>query len=427
MIQLKRFGQFLFSLGGWLVIIGLLLFGASVISALEYQPGDQDIFPLYWPMNDIQVPPDEYLNALRGENSVAESFYFGSDWLGLEEPQAALMAAILFNISQTDPYYSNLINGVERCGVAAWGCQSERYQTLLEFAEGHNFNANTLKVQLFFIGFETHPNFNKLGWGVSGASTQKQFLIDLAGTDLASVDDNQIATLVTSYVDGFSFDRALQLAPQIRLSAQDILQNYQEVKPQPPPEPQTEPPPAESPKLQTPTKKPQQIPQLKVKTYSVDNCTFQRPRPIGASKPPLKSVPIAGTKTSVSGGVHQCLAESAEALFGELNSYLSQQAEDPVIASGWRSQARQVELRKLNGCPDVYKSRASTCRVPTSIPGYSMHESGLALDFHHYRNNKLSRTINRQDKAFEWLSDNAHRFGLKNLKSEAWHWSINAK
>jgi hypothetical protein len=51
------------------------------------------------------------------------------------------------------------------------------------------------------------------------------------------------------------------------------------------------------------------------------------------------------------------------------------------VTSGFRTRAQQVEARKRNGCPDIYKSPASACRVPTAIPGTSQHERGLAVDF----------------------------------------------
>lgn len=46
-----------------------------------------------------------------------------------------------------------------------------------------------------------------------------------------------------------------------------------------------------------------------------------------------------------------------------------------------RTKAEQAALRVQNGCPDVYDSPASSCRVPTAIPGTSRHETGDAIDF----------------------------------------------
>lgn len=46
-----------------------------------------------------------------------------------------------------------------------------------------------------------------------------------------------------------------------------------------------------------------------------------------------------------------------------------------------RTTAEQAALRIKNGCPDVYSSPASACRVPTARPGESKHEQGRAIDF----------------------------------------------
>jgi hypothetical protein len=88
---------------------------------------------------------------------------------------------------------------------------------------------------------------------------------------------------------------------------------------------------------------------------------------------------------------------------------------------GWRSNQKQIELRRKNGCPDIYNSPPSKCKVPTAIPGTSMHESGLAIDF--TCDGKAIQT--RDNRCYLWLKNNANIHGLTNLKSEPWHWSIN--
>lgn len=90
---------------------------------------------------------------------------------------------------------------------------------------------------------------------------------------------------------------------------------------------------------------------------------------------------------------------------------------------GWRSYDQQVQLRETNGCPDLYSAPPSSCRVPTAIPGTSRHETGLAVDF-----TVDGRTISsRAEPAFQWLAANAAGYGLYNLPSEPWHWSVDAK
>jgi hypothetical protein len=51
------------------------------------------------------------------------------------------------------------------------------------------------------------------------------------------------------------------------------------------------------------------------------------------------------------------------------------------VTSGFRTYDEQVAARRRNGCPDIYRSPASACRVPTAIPGTSKHEKGAAVDF----------------------------------------------
>lgn len=87
--------------------------------------------------------------------------------------------------------------------------------------------------------------------------------------------------------------------------------------------------------------------------------------------------------------------------------------------SGWRSQQRQIELRQTNGCPDIWTAPASSCAVPTAIPGSSLHEVGLAVDF--TCNN--GGTVRRGDACDVWLKANADAYGLYNLPSEPWHYS----
>ena len=117
-------------------------------------------------------------------------------------------------------------------------------------------------------------------------------------------------------------------------------------------------------------------------------------------------VPVAG----IAGGVDASIADQVSAM-------VSAAAGDgtPLSGSGWRSSARQIQLRTINGCPDVYTSSPSSCRVPTAIPGTSNHERGLAIDF--------DNCSYRGSACYNWLARNAAGFGLYNLPSEPWHWS----
>ncbi len=124
------------------------------------------------------------------------------------------------------------------------------------------------------------------------------------------------------------------------------------------------------------------------------------------------SVQASGNQVNVGGGI---VVDASIA--DQVRSMLAAAAADGVTltGSGWRDNARQIQLRSINGCPDVYSSPPSSCRVPTAIPGTSMHERGLAIDF--------DNCSYRGSACYIWLANNASRFGLYNLPSEPWHWS----
>jgi len=90
-----------------------------------------------------------------------------------------------------------------------------------------------------------------------------------------------------------------------------------------------------------------------------------------------------------------------------------------ISGGGFRTRERQIELRKINGCPDVWSAPSSSCRVPTAVPGRSLHELGLAVDI-----TAGGKSLTRGTPAFKWLSLHAKAYGFVNLPSEAWHWSI---
>lgn len=111
----------------------------------------------------------------------------------------------------------------------------------------------------------------------------------------------------------------------------------------------------------------------------------------------------------------------------QLAALLAAAEADGVPLSGWgyRSREKQIELRRKHCGPthyEIWEKPASQCRPPTAPPGRSMHEQGLAVDFTHG-----GRTLDSNSPGFHWLVKNAARFGLKNLPSEPWHWSVNGR
>ena len=104
--------------------------------------------------------------------------------------------------------------------------------------------------------------------------------------------------------------------------------------------------------------------------------------------------------------------------FDNLNPELARRVQALIAASGgrispgsgYRTIEEQAALRIKNGCPDVYQSPASSCRVPTAIPGSSNHNHGLAMD------------LSYNAEGAKWAQANAARFGLHfPVRGENWH------
>ncbi len=93
---------------------------------------------------------------------------------------------------------------------------------------------------------------------------------------------------------------------------------------------------------------------------------------------------------------------------------------------GYRNHQEQINLRRSNCGPSewaVWQQPSSTCRPPTARPGRSNHEKGLAIDF-----TESGRLITSRGSAvFQALQRLAPQFGLRNLPSEPWHWSVDGR
>lgn len=90
-----------------------------------------------------------------------------------------------------------------------------------------------------------------------------------------------------------------------------------------------------------------------------------------------------------------------------------------LTGSSYRDPAEQIALRKAHCGTShyaIYEMPSSQCSPPTARPGTSQHERGLAIDF--------DACSTRATACWRWLTANAARFGLYNLPSEPWHWSI---
>jgi hypothetical protein len=113
------------------------------------------------------------------------------------------------------------------------------------------------------------------------------------------------------------------------------------------------------------------------------------------------------------------------AIGGQVEALLAAAEADGLAftGGGYRSAEEQVELRRQHCGTSyyaVYEMPSSQCSPPTARPGRSLHERGLAIDFS--CGGELVDT--HLDPCFRWLDANAARFGLVNLPSEPWHWSV---
>jgi len=141
--------------------------------------------------------------------------------------------------------------------------------------------------------------------------------------------------------------------------------------------------------------------------------------PTGSSPPPrLPAVPL---KTVRGITVNERIAASLDAMLAAASADgLS------LGGTGYRDSSQQIALRRAHcGTDDyaIYQMPPFLCTPPTAIPGSSMHEQGLAVDFT-WKGQSLT---DRANPAFVWLAANAARFGFYNLPSEPWHWSVNGK
>ena len=68
----------------------------------------------------------------------------------------------------------------------------------------------------------------------------------------------------------------------------------------------------------------------------------------------------------------------------------------------------------------MFQAAPSSCSPPTARPGTSNHEDGLAIDF----SCADGQPMTHDSPCYQWLAGNAHNYGLRNLPSEPWHWSV---
>jgi septal ring factor EnvC (AmiA/AmiB activator) len=143
--------------------------------------------------------------------------------------------------------------------------------------------------------------------------------------------------------------------------------------------------------------------------------------------PPPPPAPEPDPPTFVSPGLSNVRGIIvASSIAGQLSAMLAAADADGISLSGggYRDPAQQIALRRAH-CGSsyyaIYQMPASQCSPPTAIPGTSMHEQGLAIDFT-YGGSVIS---SHSSPAFQWLAAHASTYGFFNLPSEPWHWSVN--
>lgn len=140
----------------------------------------------------------------------------------------------------------------------------------------------------------------------------------------------------------------------------------------------------------------------------------------------------AGTDGGVQDGYHDgslvkirvCVVQGARVnarIASNVDALLKAGASTGITAGdSFRTMDDQIQRRKDNHCPDIYKSPSKACDPDTAIPGFSNHQMGLAID---YKQNNSS--IKAGSSGFTWMQANAAKYGMKNYAPEPWHWSVN--
>jgi hypothetical protein len=155
------------------------------------------------------------------------------------------------------------------------------------------------------------------------------------------------------------------------------------------------------------------------------------PAPAPAPAPPPAPAPLPDPTGSASGALEGAWCADGTRVVVDASLGLSLQflindaaaAGVGLCGSGFRSYAEQVELRRAHcGTSDdsVFVAPPSTCSPPTARPGTSNHEDGLAIDF----SCADGQPMTHASPCYQWLAANAINYGLLNLPSEPWHWSV---
>jgi hypothetical protein len=108
---------------------------------------------------------------------------------------------------------------------------------------------------------------------------------------------------------------------------------------------------------------------------------------------------------------------------------------------GFRTMDAQIAIRRSNGCPADHlgskdangfynydtlvanknaTSPTTRCRTAAAPPGFSNHQTGLAVDWS-YNGSTIG---SHSSPAFKWMAAHAQTYGFYNFPVEPWHWSV---
>jgi hypothetical protein len=152
-------------------------------------------------------------------------------------------------------------------------------------------------------------------------------------------------------------------------------------------------------------------------TSQASNAPTTTPAPGTPTGCPTQPVGADQTVTVQGIQVNKCIAANVDALINAAKA-----AGLTLGGGGWRDNNQQIALRIAHGCGGSRINDSScTGSPPTAVPGSSDHERGTAIDF---TCNGSGTIPSHSSPCFIWLAQNAATYGLKNLPSEPWHWSV---
>ena len=138
---------------------------------------------------------------------------------------------------------------------------------------------------------------------------------------------------------------------------------------------------------------------------------------------------IAGKKQPITlwsvGAGHQMRSDAA-AYFLAMREAAKEAGIELVVNSSFRTHEKQTALYAAyqSGLKEFVLARRPTKPSIVARPGYSNHQSGVAVDINRAPGDN-SATPEPDSPIDKWLAANAARYGFKRtVASEPWHWEF---